>query len=586
MSQTGLIMMDQIDADPFRSPIFNRLSSLIFVNSDIMDAVMLSLIDASSIISTAEYGVLSVNHTNHWIRSSFWRDLGALVLGGDTLTTQGKNSISLPFTVSANGKYDVWMRIGFAGNRGELSVSIDGSPIGVVQPLSPSWERLKWIKLNAMDLESGGHTITLRNDGTGFNDLDLIAIMEQDEVQARMTHLIDTLTTFPGRLIFVLEAENTFVDLPKNWHTLLHPYEGYVLHTKYPGTNLAPEGTAFASSEASESYYQVTEANDGDPLTRWSSNPEEPMPQWLQIEWDTPQEIVGVNLLFEYAFAEAYMIQIWNGSNWVDQVNVTDNAMLERYHHISPVNTTKVRINVSTSHLAHVSLWELEVYKPKGVSTELALPIEGQYMFTLRLASGQEHGTVNFQINDVALAEERGNLQQEPEWKYYGPIYLNAGSHTITVDGNIDFDQLLVYQLMEGEQIAFLQDVFKPNNAPQISYDQINPCEYVVHVHNITEPFLLVFSDSFHQLWKAYIDGVETSAISLYGMVNGFNIEKTGSFDVVIYFTGQTFANIGLTISTITLLLVLGVLLLPSVKIIKWKNKLRKRFDSVKSFKQ
>jgi hypothetical protein len=63
---------------------------------------------------------------------------------------------------------------------------------------------------------------------------------------------------------------------------------------------------------------------------------------------------------------------------------------------------------------------------------------------------------------------------------------------------------------------------------------------------------LLTFSESYHPMWKAYVDGREISPVATNFVVNGYYINKTGSFDLTIYFTGQTYAEAGLAISGIT----------------------------------
>ena len=53
-------------------------------------------------------------------------------------------------------------------------------------------------------------------------------------------------------------------------------------------------------------------------------------------------------------------------------------------------------------------------------------------------------------------------------------------------------------------------------------------------------------------MWKAYVDGQEISPVATNFVVNGYYINKTGSFDIKIYFIGQTYAEAGMAISCIT----------------------------------
>jgi len=74
--------------------------------------------------------------------------------------------------------------------------------------------------------------------------------------------------------------------------------------------NLAIGATAFASSEQNdENCIQCTAARaiDGDSNSRWASESYEP--QWLQIDFSTPQHINSIILKWQDAYAEAYCIR-------------------------------------------------------------------------------------------------------------------------------------------------------------------------------------------------------------------------------------------------------------------------------------
>ena len=151
------------------------------------------------------------------------------------------------------------------------------------------------------------------------------------------------------------------------------------------------------------------------------------------------------------------------------------------------------------------------------------------------------------------------------------------GEHAINIGAlnsleSINLDQLIVYSLKNDEEELDLNHLFSGKHELKISYEKANPCEYEVSIENSTSPLILVLSESYHPLWKAYLDDEETPSIPVYSLVNGFYINKTGSFHLKIYFTGQTYANTGLEISAITLISVTIVLLLPQAIIERWKK--------------
>lgn len=83
---------------------------------------------------------------------------------------------------------------------------------------------------------------------------------------------------------------------------------------------------------------------------------------------------------------------------------------------------------------------------------------------------------------------------------------------------------------------------------PTITYERIAPTYYKVSVSGLTKPSTLVFSETYDPLWRIYDhDGNEGKPYKLYSLINGFNVEKDGEYDV--YFTPQKFVNYGLAVS-------------------------------------
>jgi len=579
LNKTALIFAHQTNGLSLTHNLFNSSKALIFVNSDISDIIMLPLKEYA--INAADHGLSSLNYAKYWVTFPSWRIVGRLVLSGDTLTTLGNNSVSIPFRVESDGLYDFWLRIAFASNRGKLSIFVDNVLEGEIQPLSNFWSRLTWINITRLDLKSGNHVITLKNDGTGYNDIDSIAILKSSSFQTQMDEVLNTLKSFKGRLIYVLEAESVFTyDATSGWSWASSPYNGFVLRTEGRGRNISPIGSASASSIESDDV-KAQGANDGSRNTRWASS--RGLPQWLQIDWTTPQELREVRIIFERAYAEDYVIQTWNGTDWIDKIDVKGNTLLERVHEFQqPVETTKLRIYVTSApDFNMVSIWELEAYSTKAISssTRVFVPREGNYMLAARLASGPEYGTLDITINNITTSINCSSPNAGFRWHEIGPIFLKLGEQMIGIsaEGKVDVDEMILYSIKEEESTVSINQLFKyDSTSPYISYKKVSPVEYQVHV-NSSEPFLLIFSDSYHPLWKAYIGNLEVSPTITYSFVNGFFINKTGSFDITLYFTGQTYADLGLRISAVTLVVVVAILAIPSEFFKRLKKYTRRR---------
>jgi hypothetical protein len=122
-------------------------------------------------------------------------------------------------------------------------------------------------------------------------------------------------------------------------------------------------------------------------------------------------------------------------------------------------------------------------------------------------------------------------------------------------------DYLIYYTMKEEENEVKFPDFFKTEDSyPEINYTKINPTKYEVKVKT-DKPFFLIFSDSYHPLWRAYIDGEEIQSIISYSFINGFYIQKTGEYEVTIEFIGQRYVWIGGIISLTTFIFAISYIL-------------------------
>jgi hypothetical protein len=688
-SQNTFIFADQFENPNFlEKSVLECSGALLFDDSDLLELVMLSSEDMN-VIRAEEYALPSRNYSDYWGKATSWGDFGVFTFGGSTLTTSENNKVTIPFDVEKNGNYEVMIRLGFTQNRGYLAVHVDGIPIKILSPSSDSWTGLKWVNLGSLSLEKGKHELSLTNDGTGWNDVDAIAVVKSSTLEKQTNNVLSQIQNYPGRIIHILSALHTFSHkIPEGWHLTSVPYQGYVLESDSPSTllavnttilredrymfairlaqgpnqgtpqlhvdntavavrrlksnadaewyeagpvylnssshlieigasgkiafdqlliysledeeqivtpddfslhttefgwNVSPKGTTSASSVGvwDTVSLDANGANDGDPNIRWASKPHELMPQWLQIEWETPQELTVAHVSFEQAYAEDYVIQTWNGTDWINQINVTGNSQLNCTHVFEePVKADKLRILVTSATKLYdlVSIWELEAYTTPTVSEKVLIPQDGYYRVGFQIASGPNYGTLNLTINNAATTIPCNSSSTETRLYEIEPTYFKAGKQNVTVNatGTVDFDNMTLTLSDKGD-FGFLDDLFEAKPGPNVSYEMINPCKYEAHIENSDELFLLTFSESYHPMWKAYIDGEELSSIPVYSLVNGFYINKTGNFDVTIYFTGQTYADIGLQISLTTLIIVAIILAVPSKKFEQLENYLNRK---------
>jgi len=549
------------DSDSFGIESISNFQTVSFVNLDVQDLALLSYAGKENFILAGDYGVSSINHTAYWIKSSSWRIVGALTFSGDTLTTSGKNKIDIPFEVGESGQYDFWLRIGFAPCRGKLNIYIDGEPIREIRAEAQLWSELSWVNVTRLELAKGRHLVTLENDGTGYNDIDAIAFIKPSELESKIDAITQTLQDFSGRILCFYEAENLFLDASgSGWTWVLKPNVGYMVRSESYGLNVAPFASVNASSTSWIGNYQFEAkyANDNDVHTRWASE-RDVLPQWLELTWDTPQQILGVRLLFENAYAKDYSIQTWNGVEWVTQIEVADNNALERTHIFAePVETSKLRILV-TEFSIHglVSIWEIQTYSPGATSSaNITVPRSGNYMLAARVSKGPNYGKLYLDLDGRTYTIQCNESIGAVEWCEIGPFYLEEGEHQISIGGSglVELDSFVLYLLRDGEEYLVLDDLFaSKGDGISVSYEKVNACLFKVYV-NADEVFTLIFSDTYDPLWRAFVGGEVVSPHLAYSVVNGYFIKKTGQFTITLYFVGQFYADMSLILSVSSLI--------------------------------
>ncbi|HEY4674970.1 MAG TPA: glycosyltransferase [Candidatus Bathyarchaeia archaeon] len=566
---TSMFFMPKtIEGTAILEEMLSKSDMLCFADSDVLDMAFVSMGKKANLILAGDYGVSSLNLSKYWTQCSSFRTTGAFVLGGDTLTTCGKNKIDIPFELGSSGLYEMWVRVGLAPGRGKLTISVDNAPIGEIRSDFPLMAKQAWVNITRLNLDGGEHAISLENDGTGCNDVDALAIVNPVDLETQISEIISSLGQFKGRIMYLMQSTDNFLNASDNiWSWTSIPYNGYVIRSESSGLNVSPLATANASSTSD--FRAAIQAIDGNLSTRWASEKYR-IPQWLELTWEKPQKIAGARILFENAYAADYFIQTWNGTHWVSQAAAKNNTALENFH-IFPnvVETNKLRIYVlGFSPYSRVSIWELEALTPQATSVpaEIVVPQKGRYMLAARVGIGPGNGTLCFNMSGEMHTIYCNGSTNHFEWRETGPFSLDAGEQYASIGGlgPVELDEILVYSLKEGEDYLSLHELFDLP-VPNVSLECriINPCLYEVNV-NAMEPFTLVFSEAYNPLWKAVVDGQEFSSARAYSLVNSYDITKTGEFKITLCFTAQSYAETGLLISLSTCGAIVVSALVPS----------------------
>jgi len=265
LNETSLFFINQLDDEFFKKLQINA-TALVLVNSNILD-----LRGKAIILNAADFGVYSYNASEYWVQTSSWNEIGALVYGGKTLTTYGNVTESIPFEITKDATYDIWVRIGFLSNRGNLTISVDGNLAGEIKPEADYWCALSWVKIQNLHLEEGRHVITLKNNGPGFNDVDAVAVVEPSVFQTTYNEILQSIESFQGRIVDIIGAANLFAyNLTEGWAIHLQEYENDLLKAENALEVIKENATVSASS--TQDNFIPQNVLDGSLETRWASN--------------------------------------------------------------------------------------------------------------------------------------------------------------------------------------------------------------------------------------------------------------------------------------------------------------------------
>lgn len=181
-----------------------------------------------------------------------------------------------------------------------------------------------------------------------------------------------------------------------------------------------------------------------------------------------------------------------------------------------------------------------------------------------RVMESSRSGTLKFYQGDLEIGEivtkDEGNTNVR--WYEVGKLNSNNGL-TIATEGDInvvnalailDGNEWLKYQRTAKEyqdqgRIVGFDEKNTEEQKGSVTYQQLNPTKYIIHINGLTKPSFLVFSQNFNNLWK--IAG--QSPFPVYSLLNGFRIERDG--DYLVEFEPQKYVYPGLIITAATLVI-------------------------------
>jgi hypothetical protein len=246
------------------------------------------------------------------------------------------------------------------------------------------------------------------------------------------------------------------------------------------------------------------------------------------------------------------------GTNAINLVAIIPNGELEQHKNnlLNLIKDSGARI----IHLKEVSI--MDKWPASGVYvskvSDFYVPKNQNYVIALRtnVTSGPKSITINVDTLSYTL-----KLNEGINWNYLGPIYLNEGYHKIILlckTKGVEFDTIFIYSINEeNDKLQTLDDIFRREPLPFITkYEKINPAMIKVEV-NATKPFILSLAESLDPLWVAYTeDGTNFQKVTLNSVLNGFLVNKVGTYTIIIEFVPERYFHLGMAITLSTLLII------------------------------
>ena len=140
---------------------------------------------------------------------------------------------------------------------------------------------------------------------------------------------------------------------------------------------------------------------------------------------------------------------------------------------------------------------------------------------------------------EVLLEEELTTEENSSDWQEYSVVVysgrnIKGAKLFISAEGGeekipeVEFKQASLIKIFEPKMILRKTKNQTYPVIPQITFRKINPAKYILEINEARDPYFLIFSESFHQGWRAYIRKIQNPKFKIQ------NEEIVGS-----YFDGE-----------------------------------------------
>jgi hypothetical protein len=155
-------------------------------------------------------------------------------------------------------------------------------------------------------------------------------------------------------------------------------------------------------------------------------------------------------------------------------------------------------------------------------------------------------------------------LTGDRDWKEYWSIIDTSQNVTMLRYGinpgsssprSVDLSSIWI----KSPEVVTLGSNADPNNNNNsiLGYRKIAPYEWLVRV-NVSAPYILTLTEKFDRAWMASMSDREVESLLVNGLINGFYIDKVGTYDILLQYRPQRTFELGIIISMISIAAYVG----------------------------
>jgi hypothetical protein len=491
------------------------------------------------------------------------------------------DSFSIPFFAQSEGLYEVWAKVYYGEKGGRLNFSVNNNSLEVITK-SPYANGLRWAKVGPLQLKSGMHSLAITSED-GMNIVDVVFIMPSDSFRSSMAIAQDTLRG--KRITIINEFEkiggNKYLIPTRKWGN--NASDGAALEsnapTEFAGTLMLPKSGNYTIDIRTNRFWAISSLRVNGKSISINDNGQDDNIKTIEnfdsvAGWAAVD--AAVSLSTEYEKSEVFSLNFGFAINkskgrdhWI--YKVYSNANVSNYDKICfwiyPKTQTRYAESEVSFHLQNLAgeWYETNLYLKNNEWNYVHLDLpewkNKSSIAAIRFLVGDKWGTyedqqkVNLYIDDLKVYRAK---EESFNWTLLSGVYLNEGNNTISFNvdiPNVGLDLIAVESLND-------QSKDTDSSYKSTTFERINPTKYTVCA-NAFEPFFLVFSDTYHKDWVAYVDGQQVPSEYHFvanGFANAWYINRTGTYTITLEFWPQKLFYIGSAIAVSTFLVCLTYL--------------------------